>query len=90
MPQNMIANDALFSIVFGHTHKGFVMPRPKIGPQRRITICNLGCALNYTVENYAKLSTTGWSYGVYDLTLRANDIQSHRFISMRELEKMFG
>jgi len=90
MPQNMIGNDAIFSIVFGHTHKGFVMPRPKIGPQRRITICNLGCALNYTVEDYARMSMTGWTYGIYDLTLRANDIQSHRFIPMRELEKKYG
>lgn len=91
MPSNMIGSDAMFSIVFGHTHKGFVMPRPKIGPQKQITVVNLGCALPYGhVEPYAKLSTTGWTYGIYDLVIQAGDIRSHRFISMIELEKLYA
>jgi hypothetical protein len=36
------------------------------------------------------MSTTGWTYGIYDLVIRGNDIRSHRFISMQDLEKMFG
>ena len=91
MPQNQIANDSIFSLVYGHSHKGFVIGRPKIGPQKQITIINLGCALPHGhIEPYAKMSTTGWTYGIYDLAIRGNDIRSHRFIPMRELEKMFG
>ena len=91
MSYNQIANDAMFSVVSGHTHKGHIISRPKIGPAMQITVLNLGCALPYGhVEPYAKLSTTGWTYGIYDITIQAGDIQSHRFISMLELEEKYG
>jgi hypothetical protein len=86
-----IANDAVFSIVFGHSHKGGRHEAPKIGPSRKVTVMNLGCALpDGHVEAYACKSTTGWEYGVYELTLQAGQILSAKHHSMREIETAYG
>lgn len=83
---NPICNDAVFSIVFGHSHKGGLVRAPKIGPNRRVTILNVGCSLpEGHVEDYAKLSTTGWEYGVYDVTIAGGDIQSAKHHTMSEV-----
>jgi hypothetical protein len=88
---NQIANDSIFSLVFGHSHKGGHLPAPKIGPSCKIDILNIGCALPHGhVEDYAKLSTTGWQYGVYELTLRNGQIENHKHISMIELREKYG
>ena len=42
------------------------------------------------VASYAGTATTGWTYGIYDLRLRAGHIENHRFISMHELEELYG
>lgn len=91
-PENTIANDATFSIVWGHSHKSNVVHRPKIGPHdNRVTILNLGTAMppNY-VPPYAQWSTTGWSYGVFDLSISAGKITDHSFISINELGRRYG
>lgn len=92
MPENTIANKAVFSLVYGHTHKRVMKRTPKIGPQRHITVLNLGCALpDGHLEHYIKGGQmTGWSYGVYDLLIQGGDIVSDRFISMQELEEAYG
>lgn len=88
---NSMGNDAVHSIVFGHSHKGTFQTFPKIGPSSKIDILNLGCGLPHGhVEDYARLSTTGWHYGVYDLTLQAGQIVSHSHVSMIRLEELYG
>lgn len=88
---NAIANDAIFSIVFGHSHRGQIMHAPKIGPLSSVTILNLGtCMPTGYVADYAKVATTGWTYGVYDLTIQAGRIVGHSFISMDELERRYS
>lgn len=42
------------------------------------------------VEDYAKLSKTGWQYGVYELTLRNGQIENHKHISMIELRAKYA
>jgi hypothetical protein len=90
-PENIIGNDLVFSLVYGHTHKRGFWTFPKIGPQQRVNICNLGSAMEHGhVEDYARLSTTGWSWGVYDLTIQAGVIISDKFTSMLELAQKYG
>lgn len=85
-----IANDATFSIVFGHTHKDQVYRAPKIGPTNSIKVVNLGCALPHGhVEAYARMSTTGWGYGVYELTLQGGHILSERKFDMIEIRDRY-
>lgn len=91
-PENTIANDATFSMVWGHSHKSNVVHRPKIGPHdNRVTILNLGTAMppGY-VPTYAQWSTTGWSYGIFDLRIMAGKITSHAFVSIAELGRRYG
>jgi hypothetical protein len=84
--ENQIGNDAVFSIISGHSHRRGFWTFPKIGPQQGIDVLNLGSAMPHGyVAQYAKLSTTGWSYGLYDLRIQAGRIISERFISMIEL-----
>lgn len=86
-----IANDALFDIVIGHSHSGRVWRAPKIGPSQFVNVVNLGCALPYGwVEDYARHSTTGWTWGAYELTISEGHIESASFISMGELERRYG
>jgi len=90
LPENQLANDAIFSFFWGHTHKRTSISRPKIGPQKRITVSNVGCSLPFGyVEEYAKMSTTGWSYGIVDALIQSGDIIAEKFISMLELEEMY-
>jgi hypothetical protein len=42
------------------------------------------------VAKYAGTATSGWSYGIYELSLKAGHITSHRFISMRELRELYS
>lgn len=88
--EHRIAGDATFSIVYGHSHKPRVHRAPKIGPTNHVKIVNLGCALpSYHVEAYAQMSTTGWGYGVYELTLQAGRIISEKFFEMSELRNRY-
>lgn len=89
--ENQIGNDAVFSIVYGHTHRAAFRRAPKIGPQQSIEILNLGSAMpDGYVASYAGTAMTGWTYGIYDLRLRGGHIENHRFISMHELEELYG
>jgi hypothetical protein len=89
--ENQIGNDAMFSVILGHTHKRGFWTFPKIGPQKRIDILNLGTAMPHGhCEEYAKMSTTGWTWGVYDLTIQGGLITSDKFISMLELKERYA
>jgi hypothetical protein len=89
--ENQIANDATFSIVSGHSHKGLCVHRPKIGPDNRVTVLNLGTAMvDGYVPPYAQWSTTGWTYGVWNIRIAAGRITDHSFVSMNELQRRYG
>jgi predicted phosphodiesterase len=91
IPENSIANDATFSIVSGHTHKGAYRTVPKLGPQNQITLFNSGCALPYGyIKPYAQLSMTGWSWGIGTVDILDGRIVAHSIISMDELERRYG
>lgn len=89
--EQQIGNDALFSIVWGHTHRAVFKQVPKIGPSQHIEVLNLGSAMpTGYVAPYAGTATTGWSYGIFDLELRGGHIVGHNFISMDSLRSMYG
>ena len=90
-PENQIGNDAVFSIVMGHTHKYQFRSFPKIGPCQRIEVMNLGTSLPWgVVEDYAGLSTTGWSYGIVEMTIQSGRIVSHAHVSMLDLQERYA
>ncbi len=89
--ENQIANDALFSVVFGHTHRSVFKRAPKIGPSQSIQILNLGSAMpEGYVASYAGTATTGWSYGIFELEIRAGHIIQHHEIPLSKLETLYG
>jgi predicted phosphodiesterase len=93
--ENTVAAETVRSCVFGHTHRGNFRNFPRLGQNRAIQIVNLGTSLPHgTIEKYAKMSQTGWTYGVYLLHIRQEGVISqivgHKFYSMLELEADYG
>jgi hypothetical protein len=89
--ERQIANDATFSIVYGHTHRRNEITVPKIGPNHQITVLNVGSAMPHGyVASYARLATTGWTYGIYDIQVAQGRIISTNFIPMLDLEARFA
>lgn len=89
--ENTIANDAVHDLVIGHSHVARQIRQPKIGPYNHVTVLNLGCALpDGHVEDYARDSLTGWTWGVYELFIRGGHIESAKFVSMLELQERYG
>lgn len=89
--KNQIARDSLHDIVFGHTHKFGVHTEPKIGTDQRVKVVDVGTALPHGyVEDYAKHSKTGWSWGIVDLTVVNKRIESVNHISMVDLENQYS
>lgn len=90
-PENTIGNQATHSVVFGHTHRWNHNTIPKIGINNSITVTNVGSAMPYGyIPNYADGATTGYSYGIADLRLRAGRVESASFVSMLDLRERFG
>lgn len=90
-PENMIGNQSVHSIVFGHTHRWNHVTVPKIGINNAITITNLGSAMPHGyVAKYAEGATTGLTYGVVDMRLRGGRVESANFISHLELKERFS
>lgn len=89
--EHQIAAQSTFDVVFGHSHRNRLHTAEKIGDSNFVRVLNLGSALPYGhVEKYAKHSSTGWSYGAYELTLADNHIMEWNFHDMRELERKYG
>lgn len=89
--ERTVANKAMRSIVFGHTHKRNLHNAIKVGQSRKITALNLGTSMPYgMIEKYSGLSMTGWSYGVYELRIQAGAIISEKFYDMLELEERWA
>lgn len=90
-PENQIGNQATHSIVFGHTHRNNNVTVPKIGINNAITVTNVGSAMPHGyVPKYADGATSGYTYGIHELRLRGGRVESDKFISMLELEEMYG
>ena len=88
--QNQVARDALFDVVYGHSHKRVDNSFPKLNHES-ITVLNPGCALPHGhIEQYAKHSLTGWSYGVYLLTIKGGRLGERTWVPMSELEARYG
>jgi len=89
--ENAIANHATHGVVYGHTHRSAFRKAPKIGINNSIEVLNLGSAMpDGYVAKYAGTATSGWSYGIYELSIKSGHITSHRFISMRELRELYA
>lgn len=88
--ENQVARDATHDVVYGHSHKRVDRTFPKLG-HRKITVVNLGCALpDGHIEQYAKHSLTGWSYGIYELDIERGGIQAARWTPMAALQERYG
>jgi hypothetical protein len=92
--ENMIGNDAVHDVVWGHDHKGRVKTVAKMGQRdgkpNHITMVNLGTCMPYgEVEDYS-IGVTGWTYQIYDLTIRDGSLISARPYNLLELEEMYG
>ncbi len=88
--ERTIGNNALRSLVFGHTHRSNVVNVSKVGQQRKITVLNLGTAMpNNCLEKYTGLSMSGWSYGAFLLRIQAGQILSAKHYDMQELEASY-
>ena len=86
-----IGQNSLFDVVFGHTHKFNDVRCPKIGNSNYIRVVNVGCSLPMNhIESYAKLSTTGWFWGVVDISIYNSKIQEVRTTTMDTLELTYG
>lgn len=89
-PENTIGNQAVHSIVFGHTHRYNHVTVPKIGVNNAITVTNVGSSMPYGyTADYTDGCTTGLTYGVAMLRLRGGRVESANLVSMLELEERF-
>jgi hypothetical protein len=88
--ENTIGNDATHSVVWGHDHRYRHKTVPKIGPNNRITLTNLGTCMPWgEVEDY-NVGTTGWTYGIADLAIQNGIVISARFYDQLELRALYG
>lgn len=84
-------NDLTFSVFHGHDHKREIVSLAKIGPTPEVSVVSVGCGLPWGwVEDYAKLSMTGWWWGVTSTTIQDGVITGLNFTSMLELEASFS
>jgi hypothetical protein len=90
--ERTIALDAVYDIVIGHSHVRNDHRATKIGPQKHVTVLNLGCALptGYTQKYVYHGQMSGWWYGIYELILRGGQITDANAISMDELMRLHG
>jgi len=85
------ANKTTVPIVSGHTHRRQVHDAAKIGPVESISMVEIGCAMPWgTIESYAKMSATGWWWGVVDMTCHGGVITDINFVSMLTLQRRYG
>jgi hypothetical protein len=81
-----VGNKSIRDTVFGHTHKYNVITAPKTGDNNKITVVEVGCGLpDGEIENYAKLSMTGWWWGIVALSIKDGRIDGVNAIPMRTL-----
>jgi len=87
---SQVSNGATHDIVYGHSLRERSWRASKLGRGNYVKIVNVGTCMDYGhLENYAKNSANGWSYGVSQLMLADGHIQGHNFISMIELKEKY-
>ena len=87
----IIGRDAVHDWVAGHTHKSAATVVPKNGDDNRVMVIDLGCALPQGhVQNYAKHTTTGWWWGVWELIIRNGRLEGWNALPMFELMRKYG
>lgn len=85
------ANEATVPVVSGLTHRRQVHDSPKIGPIDVISMVEIGCGLPWgTVEAYAKMSLTGWWWGIVPMTVQGGQITDLNFMSMLTLRARYS
>jgi hypothetical protein len=86
------SNGLCRSLVHGHTHKFHWYDAPKNDPRDLVEVVAAGCALpDGEVEHYATHGgSTGWRYGVLDITVEAGRITDHAWVSMRSLRERYS
>ena len=88
--ERQIAAQSNFDIVMGHSHEYKLISEAKIGGDWT-RVLNVGCCLPENhVEEYAKHSNHGWSYGIVELSIRDGHIKDHSFTTMEVLEANYG
>lgn len=90
-PDQMVSQEATHSVVWSHTHKSVKVNRPKFGIGNAVQVFNTGSFMPQGyIKHYAGLATTGWTYGVHELTLRDGQIESVRTWSELELRERYA
>jgi hypothetical protein len=85
------ANEFTVPVVSGHTHRRQCHDAPKGGPVERISMVEVGCAMPWgEVEAYARMSLTGWWWGVVPMTVQGGEITDLAFKSMISLRAEFS
>ncbi|MBB3175428.1 hypothetical protein FHR90_003283 [Endobacter medicaginis] len=89
--ENTVAMQSSRDTVFGHTHRYAMARRPRMDGVIGTTL-NCGSSMpEYYVGEYAQLSQgRALDYGVLEVVDFDCRIQSHRFVTMRELEARYG
>jgi hypothetical protein len=88
---NIMGNNLAHDLVKGHSHRATYQTFSKIGEDRGVMLIDVGTSLAHGhVENYAKLSQTGWYWGLHDVTIRNGRIDDFARVSMRTLEARYA
>jgi hypothetical protein len=88
---NIIGNNLAHDLIRGHSHRAMYSTIPKIGENKGVTLIDVGTSLPHGhVEPYAKLSQTGWYYGIHDVIIRNGRIDDFARISMKSLEARYA
>lgn len=88
---NIIGHNLTHDLIRGHSHKAMYSTVPKIGEDNGITLIDVGTSLPHGhVESYAKLTQTGWYWGIHDVIIRDGRIDDFSRISMKSLEAKYG
>lgn len=88
---NIMANNLAHDLIKGHSHIATYLTIPKIGEDKGVTLIDVGTSLPHGhVESYAKLSQTGWYWGIHDVIIRNGRIDDFARISMRTLEARYA
>ena len=86
------SNDLLHDLVVGHDHKTQHIRMPKIGARQSVQVLGLGSSLPHGhLESYIKHDQmSGWSYGIFELMIDENSIQSTNYLAMLELQERYS
>jgi hypothetical protein len=88
---NIMGNNLAHDLVKGHSHRATYQTFSKIGEDNRVMLIDVGTSLIHGhIESYAKLSQTGWYWGLHYLTIRNGRIDDFERISMKTLEAKYA